>query len=115
MARIGVEAGIRRGTAQPHPRLIRQRMAPVTADREWDRFATLNVRFPASERSVMHERLQHDQWVAQRLKPTPERLARVLQILDRPTHNRPEPGDELSEGYRSVRETGKYKKAIGKA
>jgi hypothetical protein len=58
--------------------------------------------------------LQHEQWVAQRLKPTPERLARVLQTLDRPAHNSPEPGDELPEGYRSIRETKAYRKAIEK-
>jgi len=56
--------------------------------------------------------LQHEQWVSQRLKPTPERLARVLQILDRPTHNSPEPEDELPQGYRSVRDSKEYKKAV---
>jgi len=57
---------------------------------------------------------QHEQWVAQRLKPTPERLARVLQILDRPTHKPPEPDDELPEGYISIRESEGYKRAVGK-
>jgi hypothetical protein len=58
--------------------------------------------------------LQHEQWVARRSKPTTERISRALKILDRPTHNPPEPGDELPEGYRSIRETGAYKKAAGK-
>ena len=56
--------------------------------------------------------LQHEQWAAQRLKPTPERLMRVLQILDSPTHHSPEPGDELPKGYGSIRESDAYKKAV---
>jgi hypothetical protein len=59
-------------------------------------------------------RLQHEEWLARRSKPTPERLARALQILDRPTNNPPEPGDELPEGYVSIRESEEYKRAIGK-
>jgi len=56
---------------------------------------------------------QHEQWLASRSEPTPERIARVLRILDRPTNKPPEPGDELPEGYVSIRESEEYKKAIG--
>lgn len=39
--------------------------------------------------------LQHDEWLAARPKPTAARISRALAILDRPTQNAPEPGDEL--------------------
>jgi hypothetical protein len=46
------------------------------------------------------------------LKPTAERISRALEILDRPTHNPPDSGDELPEGDRSIRESDGYKKTM---
>jgi hypothetical protein len=57
--------------------------------------------------------LQHEQWVARLSRATAERISRALKILDRGTNISPEPGDELPEGYRSIRETDEYKKAAG--
>ena len=61
--------------------------------------------------------LQHDEWLATRPKPTAARIARALAILDshpdRPTQNAPDPGDELPDGYASIRETDEYKQALG--
>lgn len=56
--------------------------------------------------------LQHDEWLKSRPKPTAARVARALAILDQPPHNAPEPGDELPEGYVSIRNTREYKKAL---
>jgi hypothetical protein len=56
---------------------------------------------------------QHEQWLASRSKPTPERIARALRALASGPDNPPEPGDELPEGYVSIRESEEYKKAIG--
>lgn len=49
--------------------------------------------------------LQHEQWLARRSQPTAAKLARALEILDRPTGNDPDPSDELPPGYVSVRRT----------
>jgi len=57
--------------------------------------------------------LQHDEWLATRPKPTAARIARALAILDQPTQNAPGPGDELPDGYASIRETDEYKQALG--
>ncbi len=57
--------------------------------------------------------LQHEEWLASRPKPTAERIARVLAILDRPTQSASDPGDELPEGYVSIRDTDEYKQALG--
>jgi hypothetical protein len=57
--------------------------------------------------------LQHDEWLATRPKPTAARISRALAILDRPTQNVPDPGDELPGGYVSIRATHEYKKALG--
>ena len=46
--------------------------------------------------------LQHEEWLASRPKPTEARISRALAILDRPTPNAPEPGDELPNGYVSI-------------
>jgi hypothetical protein len=56
--------------------------------------------------------LQHEQWVARRAKPSADRISRALKILDRPTHNPPDPGDDLPKGYRSIQESDGYKKAV---
>ena len=56
--------------------------------------------------------LQHEEWLASRPKPSPARVARALAILDRPAENAPEPGDELPEGYISIRKSPQYKKAL---
>jgi hypothetical protein len=57
--------------------------------------------------------LQHDEWLATRPKPTAARIARALAILDQPTQNAPDPGDELPDGYVSIRNTDEYKQAAG--
>ncbi len=44
--------------------------------------------------------LQHEEWVRNRKKPTPELAAEALAILDRLGSDKVEPGDELPEGYR---------------
>jgi hypothetical protein len=52
--------------------------------------------------------LEHDEWLARRPEPTPARIARALEILDRPSTVAPLPGDHLPDGYRSVRRTRVY-------
>jgi hypothetical protein len=44
--------------------------------------------------------LQHEEWVRNRKEPTPELTAWALKLLERPSRNPVEPGDELPEGYR---------------
>jgi hypothetical protein len=46
--------------------------------------------------------LQHEEWVARRAQPTPALVSKALQILDRPSKGRLEPGDELPRGYLPV-------------
>lgn len=46
--------------------------------------------------------LQHEEWLARRRKPTPERIAQALVILNRPTGIAPDPEDRLPEGYSST-------------
>lgn len=43
--------------------------------------------------------LQHEEWVADRRKVTPERIARAIAILNKPTGIEPAPEDRLPEGY----------------
>jgi len=57
--------------------------------------------------------LQHDKWIAGRLKPTPEYMAAALAILERDNGNEPDPGDELPEGYASIRLSPEYEKPAG--
>jgi hypothetical protein len=57
--------------------------------------------------------VQHDKWVEGRSKPTPEYMAAALAILDRDNGNEPDPGDELPEGYVSIRFSPEYKKSAG--
>jgi len=57
--------------------------------------------------------LQHEEWLASRPKPTAARISRALAILDQPTENEPDAGDELPEGYVSIRETDEYKQVLG--
>jgi hypothetical protein len=47
--------------------------------------------------------LQHDEWLAQRPQPTDAKIARALEILDRPMQNPPTAGDELPSEYVPVR------------
>lgn len=54
------------------------------------------------------------EWAARRSKPSPERIARALKVLDRPTHTPPSSGDELPEDYRSIRNSAEYKKVLAK-
>jgi hypothetical protein len=56
--------------------------------------------------------LQHEAWLAARPKLTPELIARGLAALDRPTGIKPEPWDELPEGYVSIRESEEYKRLL---
>jgi hypothetical protein len=47
--------------------------------------------------------LQHEEWIRRRRPFTPELAERAMALLDK-NHGRPvEPGDELPEGYVSVR------------
>jgi hypothetical protein len=57
--------------------------------------------------------LQHEEWLVSKPKPTAAVIARALAVLDQPTENAPEPGDELPEGYGSIRNSSEYKKALG--
>ena len=57
--------------------------------------------------------LQHEEWLASRPKPTAARIARALAILDHSSQNAPDPGDELPDGYVSIRDTDEYKQALG--
>jgi hypothetical protein len=50
--------------------------------------------------------LQHEDWVARRAHPTQALVSKALQLLNRPSTGRPEPGDELPRGYRSVSRKG---------
>lgn len=43
--------------------------------------------------------LEHEEWLRRRGKITPERIAKVLALLDKAGSVPPEPGDELPEGY----------------
>ena len=43
--------------------------------------------------------LQHEEWVRNRKEPTPELEAWALKLLERPSKNPVEPGDELPKGY----------------
>jgi hypothetical protein len=55
--------------------------------------------------------LQHEAWLTARPTPTAATIKRALAALDRPTQTAPEAGDELPEGYESVRGTKEYKQA----
>lgn len=55
--------------------------------------------------------LQHEAWLAVRRKPTAAVIARALAGLDRPTGIAPGDGDELPEGYESVRASEEYKQS----
>ena len=57
--------------------------------------------------------LQHDAWLAARPKPTAASIARALAALDRPPRNAPDAGDELPDGYESIRGNEEYKQASG--
>jgi hypothetical protein len=57
--------------------------------------------------------LQHEAWLAGRQKTSPARIARALAILDEPRGVEPEAGDELPEGYESVRGSEEYRRAAG--
>ena len=59
--------------------------------------------------------LQHEEWLARRAKVTDSSIAKALLILDRPTGRRPEAGDELPEGYISVRRQYARKKMTSSA
>jgi hypothetical protein len=63
-----------------------------------------------SRKKIVH--LQHEEWLATRPKPTAARIARALAILDRPNQNAPDPGDELPDGYASIRDTDEYKQVL---
>lgn len=52
--------------------------------------------------------LEHDEWLARRPAPTPERISRALEILGRRSAVQPAPDDQLPDGYRSVRRPRKY-------
>jgi hypothetical protein len=58
--------------------------------------------------------LQHDAWLAARPKPTPVRISRALAALDRRIEPPPDAGDELPEGYVSIRETPGYPRTVSR-
>jgi hypothetical protein len=43
--------------------------------------------------------LQHEEWLAKRSRIREDSVAKALEILDRSSKRKPEPGDELPEGY----------------
>jgi hypothetical protein len=47
--------------------------------------------------------LQHEEWLAHRPKASAALIAKVLDILDRPTGQAPEKDDQLPKGYVSIR------------
>ena len=47
--------------------------------------------------------LQHEEWLASRPRLTDALLEKAVHILDRSAKRSPEPGDELPDGYVSVR------------
>ena len=47
--------------------------------------------------------LQHEAWLASRPKPNQAMISRALLLLDRPTGNAPDQGDELPKGYVPLR------------
>jgi hypothetical protein len=47
--------------------------------------------------------LQHEEWLAHRPKPDSALIAKVLDILDRPTRLAPEDFDRIPDGYVAVR------------
>jgi len=47
--------------------------------------------------------LQHEEWLAHRPKAGAALIAKALDILDRPTDQAPEEGDQLPKGYVSIR------------
>jgi hypothetical protein len=57
--------------------------------------------------------LQVEAWLEARPELTASSIARALAILDRPSAIAPEAGDELPEGYESIRDTEEYQQAIG--
>jgi hypothetical protein len=57
--------------------------------------------------------LQHEAWLANRPKPNAAFIKRALAALDSDGGNAPEAGDELPEGYQSIRGTEEYKQAAG--
>ena len=58
--------------------------------------------------------LQHESWLAARPKPNAANIAWGLDSLDKPTRNAPDSGDELPEGYESIRSSDEYKHATGR-
>jgi hypothetical protein len=55
--------------------------------------------------------LQHEAWLAARPTPTAAIISRGLAAIDKPTGNKPEPGDELPDCYDSIRGAGEYRRA----
>lgn len=55
--------------------------------------------------------LQHEAWLASRPGPTADMMANALAALDRKPRNVPDAGDELPDGYESIRGTDEYRKA----
>lgn len=47
--------------------------------------------------------LEHDEWLRNRSKVSEGSIAKALAVLDNSNANEPQAGDELPDGYRSVR------------
>jgi hypothetical protein len=57
--------------------------------------------------------LEHDVWLASRTKPSQDRIARALKILEKSGVEPPTPGDEMPDRVSSVKRTAEYKRALG--
>src|SRR5258708_5961375 len=56
--------------------------------------------------------LEHDEWLSNRKKPNAKAIAKALHTLDEGGGQAVEPGDELPDGYQSVR--GEYASLLAK-
>jgi len=55
--------------------------------------------------------LQHEAWLAARPEPNAATISRGLAALDRSVVNAPDAGDQLPQGYESIRNSAEYKQA----
>jgi SOS-response transcriptional repressor LexA len=57
--------------------------------------------------------LEHDEWLASRRKPSADRIARALTILEKSGAKAPDSGDEMPVRFTSIRRSAEYKRALG--
>jgi len=53
--------------------------------------------------------LLHEEWLAKRSSIREDSVTKALEVLNRPSKRKPEPGDELPEGYVARRRKGTHK------